>query len=170
MQDAAALALDWLQRKPDIAEAVLTAPLAHQSSKLLSLAQLYVLLPDTLHAAAARGYFGAAAAEWWLDVTTVAAQRASKRTLQLLPEQRHVTHVRMTRYDGGPQILQALFVGVARAHHLTAFSMGENYTDGSDKTLACPWLRHLTSLTEPQHLNVLCARCASNQCQMSQPH
>ena len=54
--DGAEYVLDWLQRKPGMAEAVLTAPRAHESRTPLSLAQVYDALPDALHAAAARGY------------------------------------------------------------------------------------------------------------------
>ena len=67
--DGAEYVLGWLQRKPGMAEAVLTAPRAHESRTPLSLAQLYDAPPDALHAAAAGGYLGAGAAGWWLVVT-----------------------------------------------------------------------------------------------------
>ena len=72
-----------LQGKPDIAEAVLTAARAHESSTPLSLAQLCDALPNALHASAARGFYGASAAEWWLDATQASALRASNRTVQV---------------------------------------------------------------------------------------
>ena len=68
LQDGAEHVLDWLRRKPDVAEAVLTTPLSLESRTPLTLLQLYDALPDALHAAAARGFFGAGAAEWCVDV------------------------------------------------------------------------------------------------------
>ena len=92
VQDGVAHVFAWLQRKPDIAKAVLTAQRARESSTPLTLGYLFKTLPDMLFEAAARGFFGATATEWQLDATDA---QACTRMMQLLPRQASITAVRL---------------------------------------------------------------------------
>ena len=153
VQAGAAQVLDWVERKPDIAEAVLTAPRARERSTPLALGDLYAALPDKLCAAAARGFFGSAGAEWRLNA---ADAPASTRTLQLLLRQPSVTAVRLLGSEVQAQ-LHALVGGIAMATQLTAISIEDNtYHDAaeSSRSAATSWLHQLASLTGLQRLEM----------------
>ena len=101
--------IEVLKRHADIAEAVLTASFANRSLTRRTLTQLYKELPPDLHAAAARGFFGANATEWQLDLGDAAAERASERTVELLPQQPRVTALRLSgAMAGQSQMLSRL--------------------------------------------------------------
>ena len=114
-------AVQVLCAQPDIAEAVFTAPCAHQHVAPVSLALLFDTLPAELHATAMRGFFGADATEWPLDCGDDAMSRASERTVQLLPQQPRITAVRLSRAAAAEQVVR-LLRDVARAKHLTAIA------------------------------------------------
>ena len=148
-QDGAAHVLDWLQCSLDLAEAVLTAPQAHESRTPLSLAPLYHALPEALHGFAARGYFGVSAATTWLHTTYAPALRASSRTLQLLPQQRSVMAVRLISYDrhrhACPDFAHAPWQPDACDAYHYFQHQGEEYID-RDRPPAS-WVQYLAPLT-----------------------
>ena len=144
---------EWLQQKPDVAEAVLTAPCAHQSRAPFTLAQIYFTLPSELHAAAVRGFLGSNASEWRLTVTAPTELRTSMRTLQLLPQQLSVTAVILTADDTCESALCAVFKHLQRATHLTAISIQDETARGRHSALDT-WLRKLVPLTGLQRLEV----------------
>ena len=113
--------LDQLQVNPDVAETVLTAPCAHVDTSPLDLVQLHDMLPDALHAAAARGFFGADATEWRFNLARRDALRAATRTLQLLPLQLRVTAVRLTDSIGRPR--RKLLSRLALSTQVTAIAL-----------------------------------------------
>ena len=84
LQQCSAEALQLLQLKPELADAVLTAPCAHKDSTPLTISELYNALPSELHEASSRGFFGAGASEWPMTLTDSMSLRASERTMQLL--------------------------------------------------------------------------------------
>ena len=101
--------IDVLKRHADIAEAVLTASFANRSLTRRTLLQLYEALPPDLHSTAARGYFGNNATEWQLGLGDAAAERASERTVELLPQQPRVTALRLSgAMAGQSQMLSRL--------------------------------------------------------------
>ena len=119
--------LEQLQAKANIAETVLAAPCAHQDMTPLSLTELYDALPKELHAAAARGFLGAAATEWELNLDDDASTSPNLRTVQLLPAQCLVTSVRLPGAVSGAKSLQ-LLDRLSRASQLVAVSI-----DGTDR-------------------------------------
>lgn len=89
-------ALELLLAKPHLADAVLASPMMRKQRTQRSLAELYAALPAGMHAAAARGHFGAGG-EWCIHLRSKRDVNAAARTVELLaqPEQQHVTAVRV---------------------------------------------------------------------------
>ena len=126
LQHCSAAALLMLQSKPELADAVLTAPCAHKDSTPLTISELYSALPAELHAAAARGFFGAGASEWPIILTDSVSLRASECTMQLLPQQPRVTAVCVAGPLSGASH-HSLLTHLALATQLTALTIdGQN--------------------------------------------
>ena len=112
---------------------------------------MYATLPPALHAAAARGFFGADETEWCLDTTEAHRLLTATHTLQLLPRLPSVTAVRLTGDDASGRTLHKVLACVARSTQLTALSIEDRH-DNEYRPAA--WLRQLMPLTRLQRLDV----------------
>ena len=130
---------------------MLTAPIAYEDDNPLSLADLYDTLPPALHAAAARGFFGAVEDEWCLDTTEAHCLHTVTHTLQLLPRLPRVTTVRLTGRDASGRTLRNLLGYIAHAMQLATLSIEVTHVT---RARPAPWLRHLMPLTGLQRLEV----------------
>ena len=155
VEQSSAQMLDLLSAKPDVAEVVLTAPSAHESSSPLQLAQLYSSLPSELHAVAARGFFGTNTVKWPLDLSGVVAALASERTAEVLSGLPRVTAVCLSGDTLNEQVLRRL----AHATHISAITF-DAVNDNEAGVFSAASLQLLTPLHGLQSLELSGARIA----------
>ena len=119
-------AMQQLLAAPHVAEAVLAAPCAHRRETPLTLGQLFDRLPKELHAAAARGYFGANCSSWCFQ----SARDVVSRAAPLLALQPQVTEICMRADVAAGRSLQ-LLDSASKAGQLTALRFSGQLGHGS---------------------------------------